>query len=353
MRRMSDTFHEISIFYAWQTDSPPDTNRNAIRNALTSASAEIESQRPGLVLKIDEATRDMLGADNVPDSIRAKVEAADIFVGDVTTITRPPTSPGDKARPCPNPNVTFEVGYAAAHLGWKRMIILMNTHIAKFDDLPFDFDRQRVSQYLVKSASDRSGINQLKKLLITAITAIVDGNPPRPAELKNANPAEIRRRRDIDSAVWALRQINIPLLQSHIDDLPYKIDTDLLDFFYDYCGVIGSDLFHVNDPDLDSGFRGLYAAWQRALAPGHNYHAAHGRYAFFGNPGDMPLSPEQQTDWDEIVEARNEMRLQIARLLDVIRRNYVEIDLKETSRIALENWQKEKADRQKRLADFS
>jgi hypothetical protein len=349
---MSDARREIAIFYAWQSDSPPETNRNAIRLALASAVAEIEAQRSKLALRIDEATRDMLGADNVPDSIRAKIEAADIFIGDVTTVTPRSTTPDHKARPCPNPNVTFEVGYAAAHLGWRRMILLINTAVAEFEDLPFDFDRQRVSRFDVKSAAAKSGINALKKLLITALTVIVDRNPARPAELKSADPAEIRRRRDIENANWALSQINIPLLQRDMEDLPGKIDTDTLDFFYDYHGVIRSGVFHINDPEVDNAFRGLDAAWLRALAPSYNYHA-NGRYAFFSSPGDMPLSEEPQRDWDEIVEARNEMSLYLTRLLEVIRRSYVEIDLTETSRSAFENWQREKAEREGRFKDPS
>jgi hypothetical protein len=346
---MSDVQGEITIFYAWQSDSPPAINRNAIRVALASAATEIEVRQPGRVLRIDEATRDMLGADNVPDSIRAKIEAADIFVGDVTTITPPPTTPEPRTRPCPNPNVTFEVGYAAAHLGWQRMILLINTAIAKFEDLPFDFDRQRVSRFHIKPDAGKSSADALQKLLITAITPIIEKNPAQPAELKSFDPAVIRRSRDLENARWALSQIHVPTLQRDMDDLPGKIDTDTLDFFYDYLGVIRSGVFHVNDVELNNALRGLAEAWERALAPSHNYHAGAGRYAFFTNPGDMPLSDERQRDWDDIVEARHEMRLQLSKLLEIIRKSYVEIDIKETSRIAFEDWQKEQADRKRRF----
>lgn len=95
---MSKTEH--AVFYAWQSDSPAGTNRNAIRQALVAAAARIEHEQPELTLKLDEATRDMMGADNVPRSILEKIEAADIFVGDVTTVT--PLAPGEiKARPVP------------------------------------------------------------------------------------------------------------------------------------------------------------------------------------------------------------------------------------------------------------
>jgi hypothetical protein len=181
---------EHAVFYAWQSDSPAGTNRNAIRQALVAAAARIEHEQPELTLKLDEATRDMMGAHNVPRSILEKIEAADIFVDDVTTVT--PLVPEEvKARPCPNPNVTFEVGYAAAHLGWKRMILLTNLSIARYEDLPFDFDRQRISQYRVKEANDKKGIERLTDLLITALKAILNGNPARPAELRMMDPAQV------------------------------------------------------------------------------------------------------------------------------------------------------------------
>ncbi len=340
---MSNTPTELTLFYAWQSDSPASTNRNAIRVELTNAAAEIEANRPGIVLKIDEATRDMLGSDNVPDSIRTKIEAADIFIGDVTTVNPPPDKPDDKVRACPNPNVTFEIGYAAAHLGWKRLILLINVATAKYEDLPFDFDRQRVSRFRVKAASDADGKGKLKTLLVDAITAIVDNNPPRPAELKAASPAEIRRRRDIENATWALSKIKIPLLQDHIQALPHMVNKDVFHFYYGYCGVIQSGLFHINDPKLDSAFRGLADAWQRALAPGENYHQNSAGHSIFSNPGDMPLSEEQQKDWDTITQARDDMLNHLNKLLEIIRADYVEIDPKETNRRAHNDWQQEEA----------
>jgi len=342
---MSVSPSELTIFYAWQSDSPGDTNRNAIRLALARAAAEIESAQPGLVLKIDEATRDMIGSDNVPDSIRAKIEAADVFLGDVTTVT----PPGATARACPNPNVTFEIGYAAAHLGWKRLILLTNLSLAKFEDLPFDFDRQRVSRYSVKSVSDKTGITKLQALLGTAITAIIKDRPPRPAELKIADPREIRRRRDIENATWALSQIKMPVLQQHIEELPHRIANEVLHFFYSYHGVIKNSLFHINDPELDDAFRGLDAAWQRALEPVENYHSDNVGCYIFGSVADVPLSADRQRDWDDIVEARKDMVAQLAKLLDIIRRDYVEIDLKDTNRRAHDDWRREKADAEARL----
>jgi hypothetical protein len=61
----------------------------------------------------DETTRDTSGSPNIALKILEKIQAADVFVADITTVT----APGAK-RPCPNPNVGYELGYAVATLGW-------------------------------------------------------------------------------------------------------------------------------------------------------------------------------------------------------------------------------------------
>lgn len=327
---------EQTIFYAWQSDSPSGTNRNAIRKALIAAASQIEDEHPGLTLTIDEATRDMLGADNVPRSILEKIEAADVFVGDVTTVT-PPTPDGSKIRPCPNPNVTFEVGYAAAHLGWKRMILLTNLSVARYEDLPFDFDRQRISQYRVKEANERKGVDQLTNLLVTALTTILNGDPPRPAELRNMDPAHIRRERDLRAARWALSSFAIPALQDHIENLPHFVSPPHFFYFESFHGVISNSLFHINDTSLDAAFRGLDTAWHEALSYGRNYTDSPSGKSIFSAPGDV-LTARQKVDWDAILEARKKMHEQLEALLSIIRRDYVEIDLHETNNQAFQKW---------------
>ena len=54
---------ELRIFYSWQSDSPEETNLNAIRAALKSAAKEkITAARPEIKVVRDEATRDTSGS---------------------------------------------------------------------------------------------------------------------------------------------------------------------------------------------------------------------------------------------------------------------------------------------------
>lgn len=336
---MSDT--EFTIFYAWQSDSPAETNRTAILRALTDAAAAVESAR-GTVVIIDQATRNLLGADSVIDSIRAKIEAADMFVGDVTTVTLPPPE-GRKARPCPNPNVTFEVGYAAAHLGWKRCTLLINTAHSRHEELPFDFSPQRVGAFRVAKGRDTGGVKSLAKLLKDAILGVLDKKPRRPAELRALDPAAKRRERDLAASLEALSQFSITALQSHIDDLPRAFSQRDLDFFHHFAAVVTSALFHINDPALNAAFRGLFAAWDQALSHPERYRPS-GDRLIFSNFGDAPLDAEQEVSWNAIEAARSEMARNLGDLLRIVREDYVEIDLLQTNAAAIARWQRERAE---------
>ena len=109
----------ITIFWAWQSDLPPETTRNLIQDCLERAAKEATKAGVGLV-SVDRDTKGVGGSPNISETILEKIVAADIFVWDasITTTTD---------RPSPNPNVLFELGFAVAALGWNRIIGVMNT----------------------------------------------------------------------------------------------------------------------------------------------------------------------------------------------------------------------------------
>ncbi len=113
---------KITVFYAWQDSVSRKTNRYAIRDALNEASAELSGEHD-IEIHIDEATRGAVGSVNIPATILAKIQAADIFVCDITTVNG---NEPNKTFRMPNPNVTFELGYAVAYLGWERVVMLFN-----------------------------------------------------------------------------------------------------------------------------------------------------------------------------------------------------------------------------------
>jgi hypothetical protein len=60
------------------------------------------------------------------------------FVG--TTI---PEDPNKQKKRMPNANVLLELGYAAAKVGWERIILVLNTAFGESEELPFDLIHRR------------------------------------------------------------------------------------------------------------------------------------------------------------------------------------------------------------------
>jgi len=104
------------IFYSWQSDLPNRTNRGLIQSALKKASKDIRSDDS---INVDPVVdRDTLGEPGSPDiaaTILRKIDEATAFVCDVSIVCRPVNG-----RPCPNPNVLVELGYALKSIGSER-----------------------------------------------------------------------------------------------------------------------------------------------------------------------------------------------------------------------------------------
>lgn len=335
-----------TIFYSWQNDSPKKTNLNAIRSALKKACKRLEAAEPTLKLVPDEATRDTSGSPNIALKILEKIEAADIFVADVTTVTPPGAD-----RPCPNPNVGYELGYAVATLGWDRVILLFNDAIGNFPaDLPFDFVQNRASPYSFGETDRASKVNDLAAFLEMAVKAVINKNPKRPAELRGLTPEKIRHDHDVENMRWLMRTLHIPTLQDHIESLPHAISAKALWFFETFRGVAANALFSVYDPVLSAAVDKLHGSWSAALAHDNEYRdTPSGKTYVFTNPGDLPLSRKRQEVWDAIDAARLAMAEAIMAILDRLRSNYLEIKINKTNKRAWEAYVADQRDENKLL----
>ena len=195
------------VFYSWQDDLDSKTNKNFIRRALEEG-RNLVNESPeyrDINIVIDEATRDEPGSPNIPRTILSKIQKADVFICDITTINH---DAPDERRKVPNPNVVFELGYAVALLGWGRIILLFNEAFGSIPgDLPFDLTGQRVSKYRqapqgasgkADAKTIRDSRTKLASLCRDAIKQILLSKPERPAMLSNDLPGMIQRRRDVD-----------------------------------------------------------------------------------------------------------------------------------------------------------
>ena len=325
---------QLRVFYSWQSDLPAVTNLSAIRNGLDKAFKKVEPAYPELKLVRDEATRDASGSPNIAFNILEKIDAAEIFVADITTVTA-----AGAARPCPNPNVNFELGYAVATLGWDRIVLLFNDAVGKFpDDLPFDFMQHRVGRYTLKPNDPLEKRAELMSLLTAAIDAVLVKNPKRPSELKGLSPEKIKHDHDVENMRSLMASLHLPTLDVLIEELPHYVRQRSLWFYEDFQGVVTNSLFSLYDKQLDAEVRKLYAAWDTATSHGVEYRdTPSGQTLVFHNPGDMPLPQTRQKVWDKVDRARRQMRAALDAILARLRDAYLEVSIKDSNETA---WQR-------------
>lgn len=333
---------KVRVFFAWQSDLPNKTNRSAIKNALEKVSKDLKKRK--IELYIDEATRDTVGSNNIPNLIRDKIEKADIFIADVSIINNTTLLSWlslfrRKQRKTPNPNVTFELGYAASELGWDRIILLFNKNFGNADDLPFDFDRHRLMSYFLSNKSKDSDKVSLLKTLEAGIFDIIKAEPLKPIQQRNLNPAQLMRERDIKNLKWLLKTIHIPTLEEFISDLPYKFNSMIFFFSEEFNGITNSSLFHIHDETVKSVIKELHISWNEALSHGDIYDTdKETGYHYFYPPPNRALTKKEEESIKKIESARIRMRKSLKKLQEIIRTKYVDIDPSVESQEAIKSY---------------
>lgn len=320
---------KIRVFYAWQSDLAGKTNHYAIRDGLRDAATKLNVERPTIKVVIDEATRGKSGSPNIPASLLKKIDKADIFVADVTTIT----APGPGGRPCPNPNVVYELGYASAEHGWDRIIFLFNDAFGTFPThLPFDFAQHRGSPYTFAPADGKAAKDKLAKFLKLALEAVLDKDPKRPAQVRGVSRKKIEHDRDVANMSWLMSSIHLPSLEDHIEHMPYQLTSRDLWFWEHVNGVLATGLFDVYDTVLKENTEKLHNAWRESVSHSDCYRDANNPdLHLFGPPRDMGFSPHQQEVWDKLMQARQEMAEALDAILKRLRKDYIEIDVHVTN----------------------
>ena len=265
--------------------------------------------------------------------MRSLTSNADIFVGDITTVIR---LGGQTGKSFPNANVTFELGIAAAELGWNRIIMLFNTGLAALDDLPFDFDRHRISKFEFCADVNvrKRHEDNLRKLAHAAIAQIVRDDPKRPRELQEIPPEKIKRSRDIENLHSFLQRVNTDHLDEHILDLPNYLNYSAVLM----CGEVDelqrkSD-FLFYDPDLAAAVNGIIVSLQETLRHSGHYRETTNLFRqSFGRPGDLDLlvDEDQTRVFKEIDAARHQLKFHLDKLIAIVRERYVEVNISETN----------------------
>jgi hypothetical protein len=170
-----------TIFYSWQSDTPSETNRNLIEEALERAihlafaDLNVEEAQRDSQFTVDRDTKDVPGIPEIVNTIFDKIEKCAIFVPDLTFISK-----SKKGRLVSNPNVLIEYGWALSKVGRPRIIPVMNNSFGEMhgEALPFDMRhlRRPISYSLAPDATPEEKTNaqsQLAEALAIEIRNVV------------------------------------------------------------------------------------------------------------------------------------------------------------------------------------
>ena len=335
--------NSLVVFFAWQSEIFKSANRRAIEASLRAAASRLETNYADreLTVHIDKDTTNRSGTPAIADTILEKIEACDVFVGDVT-ITNAAYAPVDRLSP--NSNVLLELGFAAAHLGWDRIVSVFNVacgHPCTL--LPFDVRHRRISQYKhfddESSRAKNKADGALTDLLVAALTEAIEKNPARPAELKGLTEEEIKKRRDLENLTWLLHYVNWPTLEEYIESGPKIRSYTIVDLFESFEAILDSSLFHLYDGELKAKVAGLREAWAQALSHAENYEPTpFGRRYVFTTSPSRPLSDDEEQDWEIITAGIAKLRPAMDGLLAEIRARYTSIDIAALSEAARQRY---------------
>lgn len=341
----------ITVFYSWQSDLDEECNNRAIRRALNESIPKLEEANPKVKVTIDEATSNLPGSPNIPAAIFEKITVADIFVADITTI-----NPDYGGRKTPNPNVLVELGFAIAKLGWPRIILLYNTNIGTFpDDVPFDFDRQRISAFKVVDKTDGNGKGNLRGMLIEAIGSIIQKNPPRADMFSEKAIEQTRKKRDTETLRKILSTLHLPLFDKFLAEAPKFIDTSILHFYEGFHAMISTGYFHLYDKKAYDLLRSIDEHWTKSLSYDHSYRDSSIEHVqvfgsstqYWKRETDPKKREEQAQDYYKMKERESEefemleglikqLKCELHELLTHVKENYIEINLDETTQAAID-----------------
>jgi hypothetical protein len=198
-----------TVFWSWQSDRDERVARHLIREALVialerlSGAVDIEDR-----LEIDHDTRGLPGSPDIVAAILEKIDAADVFVADVTPIVI-----SERGKHVANPNVLIELGYAKKSLGQDRWITVWNTAFTdcRVEDLPFDLRGKRGPvTFALKEGCSKDDLRQTRASLVDQfaerIGASLDSQPISKVQVLNWQPCA---ENDLSTWIAAGSSINI------------------------------------------------------------------------------------------------------------------------------------------------
>ncbi|HWX35359.1 MAG TPA: hypothetical protein VNZ53_49055 [Steroidobacteraceae bacterium] len=183
---------KIIAFYAWQSDTPEQFNRQFMQIALEDAAKRItQDSALDVELVIDYDTAGVPGTPPISDTILKKIDGCDIFIPDVFVART------ERGKLLPNPNVMMEYGYALRAKTYTAMMPVMNTAFGPPEELPFDMGHLRhpIQYHAETTATDaerrrlRQGLSQQFEAKLRLQIAATQPAPPLPVPFPEVTPS--------------------------------------------------------------------------------------------------------------------------------------------------------------------
>ena len=254
---MTDT--KYTIFFSWQSDLPNSETRGLIQSSIDSA---IKGLKDTISIEADRDTKGMFGSPDMVQAILNKIDECDVFIADVSPVTtyRPigkDGKPSKRIKATPNPNVLFELGYAAQIVGWNNIICIMNEDYNQ-GEIPFDIDHHRLTKYSLEGKEKADVRRELKDIISSTVLNVMENGKRPKSNFSNIkvgsynmkesridstfSPLNLQKISSVQKAIASLKDeaeqlledilaISLPeVVESEIDVLPKKISiTDTYD----------------------------------------------------------------------------------------------------------------------------
>lgn len=184
----------MKFFWSWQSDTPGETGRYFVRDTLLAAikhlrqPEDVEEPTTAAHREALEITSDRQGVTGSPPlaaTIKRKIDECEVFVADITPVSKVPRRRGVKEKRSMNVNVGIELGYAIRAHGEEQILLVLNEHYGGREFLPFHLqDLGGPITYRLPPDATREQIDaemaRLRGKFVTAIRAF----------LKKAGPAK-------------------------------------------------------------------------------------------------------------------------------------------------------------------
>ena len=162
---------DVTVFYAWQSDTAASINHNFIFEAATAACERITADMQNdWQVKLDHDTNGIYGMCDIPLEILRKIRRCDIFLGDLTLVGKT-----KKSKQLPNSNVVFELGYAAGRKGFGRLIAVVNEEFGKIKGQVFDIKRRASLRYRISESAPPQDLLRVKAELSSELEGAIRG----------------------------------------------------------------------------------------------------------------------------------------------------------------------------------